>query len=162
MSETQYDIQSVKDRLCQYRETQREIENQSQMIETIVAMMEGIGAQNITDMPKSHSPNNDRFTDLLTQKAEIEEEIGEILEHQKEERKYFQNVLRHVKRADERAVIRFRYLLCMSWDGVANALFGNTTDYLGKEESYLRRVTKLHGRALEHMATYIADQAEKH
>ena len=151
-------VQAVKDRLVSYRERERDIENQTELLDRLQTKMEGVGAQNITDMPRSPSPSNDRLSDLMSQKIEIEEMIREDVEHQKSERKFIESVLKHLKSADERGVIRFRYLMGLSWYDVTDAMFGAKGDYLGKEDSYLRRITKLHGQALLSMAKYIEEK----
>ena len=157
-SEKEFDVQAVKDRLLAYREAEREIDTQSEALERIRVRMEGIGAQNITDMPKSPSGPTDRYSDLVSRKIEIEQMIGYDVEKQKQERDYFEGILRKLKKADERAVIRFRYFHVLSWNEVTNAMFGAKVDYLDKEDSYLRRVTVLHGRALLHIAMCIAGE----
>lgn len=155
MEEKVYDVQAVKDRLNAYRDGEREIENQTEALERLRNKLEGVGAQEITGMPRSPSPPTDRMSDLVAQKIEIEEEIAGVLESQRKERKFITSVLRKIKSADERAVIRFRYLIGLSWDEVTDALFGACIDYLGKEETYQRRVYRIHGSALLHMAEYI-------
>ena len=160
MEEKQYDVQAVKDRLNAYKEEEREIENQTELLERLRVKLEGVGAQEISDMPRSPSPAADRISDLVSQKIEIEADIAECLEAHRQERKYITGVLRKIKSADERAVIRFRYLVGLSWFDVTDALFGAKVDYVGKEESYMRRTTKLHGRALLNMAIIIEEQGK--
>lgn len=157
MEEKQYNVQAVKDRLNAYRDGEREIENQTEALERLTTKLEGVGAQEITDMPRSPSPPTDRMSDLVAQKIEIESEIAEDVEEQRKERKFITGILRKLKSADERAIIRFRYLIGLSWDEVTDAMFGARTDYLGKEETYQRRVYRIHGAALLHMAEYIED-----
>lgn len=151
----QYDVQVIKDRLNAYRDGEREIENQTEALERLITKLEGVGAQEITDIPRSPSPPNDRMSELVAQKIEIEEEIAEVLEGQRKERKFITGILRKIKSADERAVIRFRYIIGLSWEEVTDAMYGACVDYLGKEETYQRRVYRIHGSALIHMAEYI-------
>ena len=153
-----YDVQAVKDRLTAYRESDRDIENQTELLEKLIARLEGVGAQEITDMPKAPSQSYDRMSDLVSQKIELEEMIGEDIAALREERKYFEKILRKLKKADERAVIRFRYFMRMNWSDVTEALFGAKTDFLDKEDSYNRRVTQLHCQALLHIAMCIEEQ----
>lgn len=62
-----------------------------------------------------------------------------------------------LKRSDERAVIRSRYLDGASWGDVVDLLYGDEEDLLEREDMYRKRVFKLHGRALLSMAQYIED-----
>ena len=131
-----------------YRENVREIDNQSERLELIDERLRGIGTKEITDMPRVPSPDPDRYTALIYQKTEIEDELKELFEEQKETRKLVETYLATVDRADERAVIRLRYFDCLTWDEVSYAIFGGCLDYADKAESYLRRTFRLHEKAI--------------
>lgn len=156
----EYYVRKIKDRLREYREAEKEIENQTERLERLVSKMEGIGAKEITDMPRSPSPPTDRISSFMNQKIEIEECIAEDVAALDAERKAIESILKHLQRADERAVIRFRYLMGLDWYEVADAMYGGRTDYLDKEESYLKRVFRLHGSALLSIAVYLKEEAE--
>ena len=72
-----YDTQAVKDRLNAYREADQDISNQTELLERLISRMEGLGAKEITDMPRSPSPSVDRISGLMNQKIEIEQCIAE-------------------------------------------------------------------------------------
>ena len=152
----QRDIASVKTRLLAYLDMEREIENQLQYLELLDTKLIGLGAQTLTDMPGKATPSNDRLTDLMALKFEVEQSIAENAEKHRRERQQIESILGRVKQADQRAVIRYRYFLGMNWCDVAQALFGGEVDYLSREESYIRRTTKLHGRALVSIAQCMA------
>ena len=152
--ETWSNVQSVRGRLEAYRESERDIAVQSEEYERVKTRLEGLGGQVISDMPKSPNTVADRMSDLISQKIELEEELGEEITAHREERRNIRQTLKKLKSADERAVIRFRYLLGLGWCDVADAMYGDRTDYLEKESSYLRRVQRLHGQALEHLAEF--------
>lgn len=156
-NEKRYDVEAVKTRLYDYREITKDIETQTERLERLKTKMIGVGAQNLTDMPKSPSPATDRLTDLLQQKVELEESIQENIARQRSERQFFESIIKHLRRSDERSVIRIRYLDGASWNDVVDVLFGGKEDLLEKEDIYLRRVYKLHGQALLAMAQYIED-----
>ena len=120
--------------------------------------MEGVGAQEITDMPRAPSPSNDRLTDLVYQKQEMEEKLAAEISALREERNFINSVLSRLKSADEQAVIQFRYLIGLNWYDTTDALFGAKLDYLGKEDTYLRKAYDIHGRALLHMAVCLDDR----
>ena len=161
MEEKRYDVQAVKEMLNSYIDGEREVEHQTEMLERLKNKLIGVGAQEITDMPRSPSPPSDRLTDLVAQKTELEEEIAADIQAQRDLRKKILGILKRLKSADERAVIRFRYLLRMNWYDVTDAMFGGKQDYLGKEDSYQRRVFLLHGQALLNMAIWIEKQGVK-
>lgn len=155
--EKHYDVEAVKQRLIDLRDLRREIENQSERLERLETKLVGVGAQTLTDMPKSPSPSNDRISDLMQQKFDLEEDIRATLEHRRRERMFFEKIIRRLKRSDERAVIRSRYLDGASWGDVVDLLYGDEEDLLEREDMYRKRVFKLHGRALLSMAQYIED-----
>lgn len=155
--EKHYDVEAVKQRLIDLRDLRREIENQSERLERLETKLVGVGAQAFTDMPKSPSPSNDRISDLMQQKFDLEEDIRATLEHRRRERMFFEKIIRRLKRSDERAVIRSRYLDGASWGDVVDLLYGDEEDLLEREDMYRKRVFKLHGRALLSMAQYIED-----
>ncbi len=155
--EKHYDVEAVKQRLIDLRDLRREIENQSERLERLETKLVGVEAQALTDMPKSPSPSNDRISDLMQQKFDLEEDIRATLEHRRRERMFFEKIIRRLKRSDERAVIRSRYLDGASWGDVVDLLYGDEEDLLEREDMYRKRVFKLHGRALLSMAQYIED-----
>lgn len=155
--EKHYDVEAVKQRLIDLRDLRREIENQSERLERLETKLVGVGAQALTDMPQSPSPSNDRISDLMQQKFDLEEDIRATLEHRRRERMFFEKIIRRLKRSDERAVIRSRYLDGASWGDVVDLLYGDEEDLLEREDMYRKRVFKLHGRALLSMAQYIED-----
>ncbi len=155
--EKHYNVEAVKQRLIDLRDLRREIENQSERLERLETKLVGVGAQALTDMAKSPSPSNDRISDLMQQKFDLEEDIRATLEHRRRERMFFEKIIRRLKRSDERAVIRSRYLDGASWGDVVDLLYGDEEDLLEREDMYRKRVFKLHGRALLSMAQYIED-----
>ena len=50
-----------------------------------------------------------------------------------------------------------RYIDRESWNTVAELMFGGREDYEGKEDTYLRRVHKVHGAALQNMAQVMSE-----
>ena len=155
--EKHYDVEAVKQRLIDLRDLRREIENQSERLLRLSTKLLGGGAQALPEMPKSPSPSNDRISDLMQQKFDLEEDIRATLEHRRRERMFFEKIIRRLKRSDERAVIRSRYLDGASWGDVVDLLYGDEEDLLEREDMYRKRVFKLHGRALLSMAQYIED-----
>ena len=53
MEEKRYDVAAVKERLNEYREKERDIDNQIERLVRLVTKMSSVGAQTITDMPRS-------------------------------------------------------------------------------------------------------------
>lgn len=157
MDEKRYDVNAVKERLNQYREKERDIDNQIERLERIVSKMTGAGAQVITDMPRAPSVSTDRMAELVGQKEELEASIREAVKEQSCEKSEIEGILKQLCHSDERAVIRIRYFDRESWGMVTRLMFGSKDDFVGKEDTYLRRVHKIHGSALLNMAKLLED-----
>lgn len=157
MEEKKYDVESVKNRLVEYRERERDIDNQIERVERLEMKMTSIGSPVISDMPKAASPSHDKIGSMIAQKEELEICIREDIQKQEKERAEIEIILKQLKHSDERAVIRMRYFDGASWNDVVDMLFGGKTDFLGKEDTYLRRTHKIHGSALLNMAIFIEE-----
>lgn len=157
MDEKRYDVETVKQRLVEYRERERDIDNQIERVEWLDMKMTSIGSPVISDMPKGASPSHDKIGSMIAQKEELEFCIREDIKKQENERAEIEAILKKLKHSDERAVIRMRYFDGASWNDVVDMLFGAKADFLGKEDTYLRRTHKIHGSALLNMAIYIAE-----
>ena len=148
-------VEAIKDRLNDYRSEDREIENQTERLERLLNKMHEVGAQDLTGMPRSPSPDQDRMSDLISKKDELESEVAELRAEHKKERKRIEKIVRKLKRPDERAVIRFRFIDDHEWDEVTDMLFGGRSDFLDREETYQRRTFTLHHDAIYHMAKIV-------
>ena len=65
MEEKRYDVAAVKERLNEYREKERDIDNQIERLVRLVTKMSSVGAQTITDMPRSPGADGDRIGKLV-------------------------------------------------------------------------------------------------
>ena len=155
MEDKRYDVEAVKNRLIEYREREKDIDNQIERHELLSQKMISIGSPTLSNAPKGVSTSHDKIANMVAMKMELEESIHEDVRKQSEERQDIENILKHLKKSDEKAVIRMRYLDGVSWNDVVDMIFGGKEDFLGKEDTYLRRVHKIHGSALLNMAIYI-------
>ena len=148
-------IQSIKDRLLEYREREREIDNQIERIENLERRMTSLRSPELSGMPHAQNTESDRFGKMFAKKDEMERNVRELIDFQEREKSWIEGVLRHIKKADERACIQIRYIDGESWPKVTMLIFGREDDYNDKKENYIRQVTRLHGRALQKMAEYL-------
>lgn len=158
MNEKRYDTDAVKERLKQYIDNDRDIDNDIERLERLETRMIGLGAQQLSDMPRSPSHSNDRITDLLNRKVELEEQIRLAVQAQTEERKTIEAILKAVCDSEQKAVVRMHYFDGYKWPAVNEMLFGNKTDYVDKEASYLRRTHRIHCAALVRIAAHLENQ----
>ncbi len=152
------DIRALKERLMDYRERERDIDNQIERIENLDEKMRSLQSPELSGMPHAQNVINDRIGKMYAEKDELEHEIRDLIEFQSSEREWIKGILSHIKKADEKACIQIRYLDVESWGKVSLSLFGTNEDYQERRDSYIRRTTKLHGRALMDMAAYLREQ----
>ncbi len=158
--EVRANVQKIKAWLNQYREIEQDISNQTERLDRLEAKLYGMSSPYISDMPKSSSPVGDKMAVLVAQKERLETQIKNTLKKQADESERIESVLSALQKSDEKAIIRLRYIDGVSWSTASEMLFGNTEDYYDREESYIRRTQKLHGRALESMAREVEKAAD--
>ncbi len=150
-----YDAEIVKRWLIKYLEDERDIDNQIERLEHLKVRMVGVGAQVLTDMPKSPSATNDRMTVLLAQKEDLEALIRAEVTAQSLERQRIDDVVKNLRNPDERAVIRMKYFDRFRWPEINDMLFGQKADFDEKKETYERRTYRIHASALVNMADHM-------
>lgn len=161
MDEKQYDVAAVKKRLNRYREKERDIDTQIERLGRLETRLTGIRSPVISDIPKSHGAVDDRLVNLIAEKDELESKIRLDIKSQTSTWREIEDVLDTLTKSDEKAVIRVRYHDRESWSAVSRILFGKRKDFSEKEESYLRRVHKLHGAALVNLARAIEERTDR-
>lgn len=152
-----YNTEAVKDWLKTYPEKQQDIRNMQAQYERLEDKLSSIGSPTLSDMPKSPSRVMDKEAELIAQKVDLEKEIEMVKADAHRLRLEIEKVMACLKKANEKAVIRARYLCEENWDDISFILFGAKADFLDKEDSYQRRTYMIHGSALINMAKYIED-----
>ncbi len=150
-------VEAVKQRLIDYGETKKDIKHQKERLERLELRMHSIGSPNYSGMPKDPSPSSSREADLVCEKVDLEEDIRQQEAWLKREREDLNKIIRKLRSADERAVIRMRYIDGEKWCDVLFGMFGDKEDYFDKEEAYTRRMYNIHGSALLNMARYLGE-----
>lgn len=150
-----YDVQGVKEKLMEYRETEKEIDSQIERLERLQAKMYGVGSPQLSDMPKPTGVAGDRISGLIAQKDELESKIRKMINDHTDQRNRIESLVCKLRKADQKTVIRMRYLDGEKWCDISEVLFSSRDDYEGKEDNYLRTVGNIHGRALLNIAKLI-------
>ena len=153
MENPQIDVSYVKQRLTDYRESDKYIDNLIELQERMQAQLTGIGSPSFSDMPRSGTPSSpDRFADKIAKIDELKAKVKTKIEDRDNERHYFEKLLSKIKKANQVSVIEMRYFYSMDWEEVNSSIFGRKEDFEDREESYLRRVFYIHGEALASLA----------
>lgn len=144
-------VDTVKVWLLRYQAVERAIDNQIERLETLEARLQTVSSPRLDGMPHG-TPMQDRIGATLAQKEEIENRIKDMIKAQTNRRHEIEHYVDCLQKADEKATLLMRYIDGEQWKDVSMMLFGAKDDFLDREDSYLRRVTKLHGRALQNLA----------
>ena len=161
MENLQIDVSYVKQRLTDYRESDRYIDNLIELQERIESQLTGISSPSFSDMPRSGtSTSPDRFADKIAKLDELKAKVKDRIERRDNERHYFEKLLSKIKKANQVSVIEMRYFYSMEWEEVNSSIFGRKGDFEDREESYLRRVFYIHGEALASLAELMTEFPE--
>ena len=145
-------VRSIKAKLKAYGELERDIDNQIERLERLETKMYTAGSPMMSDMPHAPTPTNDRMAMMIAQRDELKDRIMHRIEERQAAYKEIEDKLECLYRADQRAVIRMRYLDGETWDYINRALYGNCEDYKVNEDTYMRKIMRIHGLALVNMA----------
>lgn len=160
-NEKKYNVESMRERLDAYVISEQDIDREIERLEYLISKMTSISSQVITGMPRSSNASTDRMADLLGRKEELEASIRASVSKQAEERKQLEDIIRHLRNAEERAVVRLKYLDRTAWNDVLEIMYGGRADFSDREETYRRRMFRIHGTAIFNMAKYIEEASEQ-
>lgn len=150
-----HETDAVKGWLKTYPEKLNDIRNMQAQLERIEDKLSSVGTSTLSDMPKAPSKAADKEAELIVQKIDLEREIEQEQVNVHKLRLEIEKVMSRLKKSNERAVIRARYLCEEEWTDISFILFGAKADFTDKEESYLRRVHYIHKDALEALVNLI-------
>lgn len=145
------DVEEVKTWLLRYQNGERTIDNLIERFETLETRLQTVSSPQLGGLPRG-TPAHDRMGMLIAQKQELEEKIRSMIREQTDRRHEIEKHIDCLQKADEKGVLLMRYIDGEQWKDISMMLFGAKADYLDREESYLRRTTKLHSRALQNLA----------
>lgn len=92
-------------------------------------------------------------------KETIDARLRKLWREEEQERRVLTEIIDSLPLPEQRQVLFARYFDGHAWCGVAQMLFGRLADYWLKQDSYERRVYRIHGEALAN-ANRLTDQTQ--
>ena len=117
----------MKARLTAYRRLMVEIEVEEQR-RKVLEEIDGFGAERA--------------------RGAIDRRLRKLREKEQAEHEALMTIIEALPRPEQRQVLLARYIDGHSWASVSQLLFGRRPDYWLRQESYERRVYRIHGEAL--------------
>ena len=151
-------VGNLKHRLKMIAQIEEDISSQRERYERLHNKMIDIGSPELTDMPRNPSPEYDHLSDMIDLLGEIESYIKEQTERVRSERAWVERVLARLSSPNEKIIIRSKYIDKDKWEDILFTLYGGEKDYLEREDTYVRRMYRTHGNALDHMRDVIVKE----
>lgn len=154
--------EAVKQWLSRFRQQTENIERLTHELDTLESRATSPGIASLDGLPRAPGFDGDRMGWIVGQMDELREEIKEKQIEATATRREIEAAIKKINGPqwpDRRAVLRFRYLICLSWADVVDALFGGKRDFLAKEEAYQRRAYRLHSDALLDLVELVPTKA---
>lgn len=143
---------AVKDQFLAYKREEQEIAKLKDQKAMVQSQMTGIRAQELSDMPRSPSVSNDKMTEYVVRVEALDAQIRWRERRQATCRASLMRLVGLLKRPEERAIIRCRYLKGMEWSEVLKSVYQNEPEFQKKQDAYRRKMFRQHDGALKEMA----------
>lgn len=155
-------VEQAKEWLYRYKDLMADIAALEERMENL---KESLGTQsvNFDDMPRSKSPIRDRIGHLTAIYVDLSNEMEQMCVRATDVYKETDLMIERIRgrqASEMKAILRLRYFNMLTWNDVTDAMFMSADDYLGHEDSYLRRVHNRHKAALETIAEFIPAPVE--
>ena len=112
--------------LSKYYKLHERLERNREMLSSLYAAA-GPGAQVITGMP--HAPGvSDKVGDLAAELLDLQSKIDYLEQRCAEEKKKLEKYIGGIKDDQTRMIFRLRFIHCMTWPQVAEAIGGRNTE----------------------------------
>lgn len=108
-----------------YYKLHERLERNKQMLSSLYAAA-GLGAQEITGMP--HAPGvSDQVSGLVIEIENLKERIADLEEDCAREKRILERYISTIEDDQTRMIFRLRFVHCMNWSQVAEAIGGRNT-----------------------------------
>ena len=111
--------------LSKYYKLHERLEQNRQMLSSLYAAA-GLGAQEISGMP--HAPGvSDQVSSLVIEIEDLKERISHLESECAQEKRILERYISTIEDDQTRMVFRLRFVHCMTWPQVAEAIGGRNT-----------------------------------
>lgn len=152
-------LQAVKIWLQRYQEAVRDSEALDSRVANARARAEAAKVSRLDGMPHAAGYAGDTLGATLARIDELEGEAREARAHAVELYREIDTAIKGISGPgwpDQRAVLQMRYLDGCRWAEIAEMLFGgDPDDYAERQDSFVRRVHKLHAKALAALTEFV-------
>lgn len=139
----------TREYLERYKVLRKEIEMEQDRFLAISEKTLGLSRGIRDGMPRGNTKDKDVLGLNVGIKDEIEKKLRAALKQERCMRECIEVGLRYkLDDAQQRNVIRLRYIDCLEWSEVRYLMFGNKRDFYEEEEKYSRRMFRIHKKAL--------------
>lgn len=150
--------ESVKTWLLELRAAITDAELTEERLDTLRSRAESARTASLSGLPHAAGETIDRVGVIVAHIEELAEENARLWKRASELRREREAAIKQIHGhgwPEQRAVLRLRYIDLETWNDLTFALFGSKKDYVEREESYLRRAYKIHGKALYELAQIV-------
>lgn len=110
----------------------------------------GKSPSNIDGMPHASSGGSSVF-DKIEKDMDTVTYIDKLETLVNVERIEIEKVIRLLRSAEQKSVIRYKYFSCLDWEDVSFYMYGNKRDYCKRSDYYKQKAQKVHGNALKNI-----------
>ena len=143
---------AVKDWLIAYQNSEKHLDNQIERLRSLQARMMSVGAQQLSDMPRPPSAPKDRMSEYVVQVEALELSIERETKQQEACKQTILDLTSRLEKEEACKLIRYRYLYGYEWSDVMYELYRDQKDIVDKQNTYKRRMYRLHDTTLKELA----------
>ena len=148
-------IESLKRWLESYQERQQDFEATCERLERLESKLTSPRSAALSGVPGATVSDPDRLAHALAELEDLRTENRKRAEALRDLRHRIEGAVRLIDGPDwanQRAVLRMRYIDGEQWGTIAQLLFWRDPDFSIKQDSYIRRVYKIRKAALRTLA----------
>jgi hypothetical protein len=150
--------EALKTWLLRLQEAIADAELTEERLDTLRSRAEAPRGSNLDGMPHSSGFAGDKIGTLVSQIEDLTEENTQLWRRVAELRREREAAIRRIEcrgYAELRSVLRLRYIDGENWNDLCFVLYGGKEDFSEREDSYMRRAYKLHGKALYELSKIV-------